>query len=129
VPEEVLEPDGNRIRFRVRSHANPNNATATTQAFAARVRLARDAMFHADFNGRRVAVSAARLREGALSGNLGPIDSPAYRFHPLPRPEEWQWRGEVELDDFAAGDRVYVRMRQMNGQWAWASPIFCRSDR
>jgi len=129
VPEEVLEPDGNRIRFRVRSHANPNNATATTQAFAARVRLTRDAMFHADFNGRRVAVSGARLREGALSGNLGPIDSPAYRFHPLPRPEEWQWRGAVELDDFAAGDRVYVRMRQMNGQWAWASPIFCRSDR
>ena len=71
-------------------------------------------------------VPAQRLFEGALSGNLGPIDSPAYRFHPLPRPSQWQWHGAVDLSSFEDGDSAYVRMKQANDQWAWTSPIFCR---
>jgi len=67
------------------------------------------------------------LLDGALSGNLGPIDSPAYRFHPLPRAADWQWTGEVTLGAVAAGETVYVRLRQKNGQWAWASPFFFTS--
>ena len=124
--EPVLETDGARIRFQVRAHANPNNSTPATQAFAARLRLTPDAAFKADFNGQPFEVSAARLLEGALAGNLGPIDSPAFRFHPLPRPRQWQWAGQMELAALAPGDRVYLRMRQLNGQWVWTSPLFCR---
>jgi hypothetical protein len=127
--EEEIDVEGDRIRFRVRSHANPNNVTPATQAFAARMELSPEAEFLADFNGKRVTVTAERLRQGALSGNLGPIDSPAYRFHPLPAPEQWQWRGCVELDDLTAGDRLYLRLRQSNGQWAWTGPFFCRDDK
>ncbi|HVW57324.1 MAG TPA: hypothetical protein VHC00_16730 [Rhizobiaceae bacterium] len=127
IPEERLELHDDQIHFKVRSYANANNMTPATQAFAARVELTSDAEFHADFNGQKVVVSAARLREGALSGNLGPIDSPAYRFHPLPSAGQWQWRGQVSVDDFSSGDRLYLRLRQANGQWAWTSPFFCRT--
>lgn len=124
-PAERLEAEGRRIRFGIRTKGNPNNVTPATQSFAARVRLAPDASFRAEFNGQGFEVSAARLLQGAFSGNLGPIDSPAFRFHPLPRPHQWQWRGEVDLPGLSSGDRTYVRMRQLNGQWAWASPLFC----
>ena len=69
-----------------------------------------------------------RLFEGAVSGNLGPIDSPAYRFHGLPLPHQWQWHGEVGLGPVTDGENVYVRLRQANGQMAWTSPIFCRRN-
>ena len=68
----------------------------------------------------------ARLCDGALAGNLGPIDSPAYRFHPLPAPSRWQWAGAVPLGPVEDGENIYVRLRQSDGQMAWGSPIFCR---
>lgn len=117
--------DGDRISFSLSSIGNPNNSTPATQAIAARVRLTPDASFGLTLDGQTFEVSAARLFEGALSGNLGPIDSPAFRLHPLPRPHQWQWRGTLPLDRLNKGDWVYARMRQANGQWNWASPIFC----
>jgi hypothetical protein len=121
-----IAADGNRISFRVAASANPNNRTPMMQAIAARVRLDDDTLIRTDFDGQRVEVPAKRLFEGALSGNLGPIDSPAFRFHPLPRPSQWQWRGTIGLPSFEDGDSVYLRMRQSNEQWVWTSPIFCR---
>lgn len=126
VDENTISLDGSRISFAIAAPANPNNMTAATQAFAARVILDPDARFVLDTNGQRFEVAASRLMQGALSGNLGPIDSPAFRFHPLPRPHQWQWAGRIGLEPLAAGDWLYVRMRQANGQWSWASPIFCR---
>ncbi len=124
--DDCIELVDNDIRFAVRSTGNPNNSTAATQSFAARVRLDPDAEILAEFDGQTIAVSASRLMTGALSGNLGPIDSPAYRFHPLPRPGDWQWHGSVGLGELRRGDWVTIRMRQQNGQWAWSSPFFCR---
>ena len=98
---------------------------AATQAIAARIRIGADARFAMMLDGQSFDVSASRLFDGALSGNLGPIDSPAFRLHPLPRPHQWQWRGAIPLQPLASGDWLYVRMRQANGQWNWASPIFC----
>lgn len=114
------------IHFRLRAGANPNNATAATQAIAARIRIRPEARVLARFDGQAVEVSAARLLDGALAGNLGAIDSPAWRFHPLPRPEQWQWQGALAVEPLAPGDWLYARMRQANGQWAWTSPVFCR---
>ena len=114
------------IEFRLSARANPNNVTSATQAIAARIRVRETSVIRATFDGQMVEVPARRLFEGALSGNLGPIDSPAYRFHPLPHPREWQWHGEVALEGLVPGDSVYLRMRQANGQWSWTSPIFCR---
>ena len=117
---------GNVLEFRLLAHANPNNMTPATQAICARVRVQNTSVIRATFDGQTIEVTAARLFEGALSGNLGPIDSPAYRFHPLPYPKDWQWCGDLPLEPLVLGDYVYLRMRQANGQWSWTSPIFCR---
>jgi hypothetical protein len=123
---DALWLDGQALHFDITAAANPNNRTATTQAIALRVRLDPGARVLADLDGKALQIAAERLFEGALAGNLGPIDSPAYRFHPLPRPAEWQWQGELALPPLTAGEHLYLRMRQANDQWAWASPIFCR---
>lgn len=121
-----LQQDGAGVVFAVTAEANPNNSTTATQGLGLRLRLEPGALIRADLGNHQVEVTADRLREGALTGNLGPIDSPAYRFHPLPRPEDWQWAGRVDLGALSAGENVYVRLRQLGGQMAWASPIFCR---
>lgn len=117
----------NRAAFCVTAEANPNNATSATQGIALHCRLSANSVVHADLCGVHLDIPASRLLEGALSGNLGVIDTPAYRFHPLPLPGQWQWQGTVPLGAFKDGENVYLRLRQAGGQMAWASPIFCRS--
>ena len=125
LPRAALQ-DGT-ARFAVTAEANPNNSTTATQGIALHLRLDPGATIRARLDGRDLAIPAARLRDGALAGNLGPIDSPAYLFHPLPATARWQWQGQVPLGPLAHGDSVYVRLRQVDGQMAWASPIYCRS--
>jgi len=79
----------------------------------------------AEINGRRVVLPLERLLRGAHSGNLGDIDSPAYRFHRAPLPWEFDWSLALE-DTGSARDTYYVRVRQKNDQWAWISPVFLR---
>lgn len=119
--------EGGTARFAVTAEANPNNSTTATQGIALRVRLGQGARLRADLCGRQIDIPASRLREGALSGNLGPIDSPAFRFHPLPTAADWQWQGRVALGRVTDGENLYVRLRQTDGQMAWASPLFCRT--
>ncbi len=126
LPEITRDADG--VSFDVTAEANPNNATPATQGFALRMRVRDETMIRAELSGTSIAIPAKRLFEGALAGNLGPIDSPAYRFHALPRPRQWQWQGRVELGRIDDGENIYVRLRQLGGQTAWASPIFCRND-
>jgi len=129
---QASEPDriaANRhtLAFTILARANPNNMTPAMQAVALRVRLSDYAAIRAELDGQHLQIDVPRLQEGALSGNLGGIDSPAFRFHPLPRPHQWQWQGAVPLPGFVTGETVYLRMRQANGQSSWTSPIFCRT--
>ena len=124
--ENAVERQDDAVDFAVRARANPNNATPAMQAIAARVTLGPEAEIVVETDGRTVAVPAERLFRGAVTANLGPIDSPAFRLHPLPRPEDWQWQGRIELGDLAAGDWVALRLRQSNRQWAWSSAFFMR---
>ena len=120
--------EGGAVAFGVTAEANPNNATSATQGVALRLRIGEGAAIKAELSGQRVEIPAKRLFEGAKSGNLGPIDSPAWRFHAMPLPHQWQWHGHVELGPVRDGEILYVRLRQAGGQLAWASPIFCRRD-
>ena len=130
-PSDIKEPElalrDNRIDFSLRAHANPNNSTATTQSLAARVLLEKDAEFQLSICGQDHVVSAERLLSGAVSGNLGLIDTPAFRLHPLPRPEDWQWSGSVDIGRLTPGDWVNIRVKQKNGQFAITSPFHCRA--
>ena len=114
-------------RFRVMAQANPNNSTTATQGIALRLTLGDDAVIRATLCGQDITLPAARLRAGSVSGNLGPIDSPAWLFHPLPDPADWQWQGRLPLGALTAGETIYVRLRQADGQMAWASPLYCRN--
>jgi hypothetical protein len=126
LPKRVLE--GNAVQLSVTADANPNNSTSATQGVALRLRLDDKAVIKAVLSGQNIEIPAARLFEGARSGNLSAIDSPAWRFHALPLPRQWQWHGAVELGSLRAGENLYVRLRQSNGQMAWASPMFCRNE-
>lgn len=118
--------DGHALTFSVTAQANPNNATVSTQGFALSLRLDRTANIRAALSGQRIEIPAERLFRGAKSGNLGPIDSPAWRFHALPLPRQWQWKGAIQLGSLAAGETIYARLRQSDGQMAWTSPLYCR---
>jgi hypothetical protein len=119
-----LSADATSLRFEVTSEANPNNATPAMQGLMLRVRVGADATVRARLSGTDVAIPVARLLEGAVSGNLGPIDSPAFQFHPLVPPRHWRWSGAVPLGELAAGETLYLRLRQQGGQTAWTSPFF-----
>lgn len=125
-PMPSISIAGDKVRFEVTAEANPNNVTPAMQGMALHIRTARKGRIRARLDDQEILVPVKRLAEGALSGNLGPIDSPAYRFHALPRPHEWQWQGSVGLGEFRNGENVYVRLSQTNGQMAWTSPVFCR---
>ena len=123
-----IAEDGGAIAFGVTAEANPNNATPATQGVALRLKIREGAAIKAELSGERVEIPAGRLFEGAKSGNLGPIDSPAWRFHAMPLAHQWQWHGHVQLGPIQDGESLYVRLRQAGGQMAWTSPIFCRRD-
>ena len=124
VPLPRLSWERNGIAFSVMAQANPNNVTPATQGVMAHVRIDPDANIRLDLGDRGFDVPASRLLTGSYSQNLGPIDSPAFTFHQLPRPHRWQWAGRIPLEPLKAGENVYVRLRQSRGdQMAWASPI------
>ncbi|MBL8590783.1 MAG: hypothetical protein JNK46_19780 [Methylobacteriaceae bacterium] len=125
LPSLATTTDG-RVIFAVTAEANPNNVTAATQGLLLRCEAGDDARLRADLNGHRVELRLAELFEAGRSGNLGPIDSPAWRIHAAPRPANWQWRGEIALGAIAAGETIYLRLRQRDGQRAWTSPFFVR---
>jgi hypothetical protein len=81
-----------------------------------------EAGIRARLSGARVDVPVGRLAEGALSGNLGAIDSPAFQLHRLVPRELWLWQGTVELCTLGGRDTLHVRLRQLDGQIAWTLP-------
>ncbi len=119
-----LDIDDGKVRFAVTAEANPNNTTPATQGFMLRATLTPEAVIHASLSGQEVVIPAARLFDGAKSGNLGVIDTPAWRFHQLPAAADWQWQGDIPLGALAAGETIYLRLRQASGQMAWTSPLF-----
>ncbi len=123
-----IDADQQRVAFSVTAEANPNNVTAATQGLLLRLTANETTTIRAKLCGQTIEWRAADLFEGARSGNLGPIDSPAWRFHALPRPAQWQWAGATSLGRLEAGENLYVRLRQRDGQMAWTSPIFVRDS-
>ena len=121
--------DSRTVHFETITYGNPTTSTPGTQGVCLDVRVRPDSVVWAELNGVRTETTVERLLEGGKSGYLRhEIDCPAWLFHRAPREEEFHW--ELELDDFdpdlAAGDFIYLRVRQQNGHWAWGSPVFVR---
>ena len=120
------EPDGPLgIWFRAITRGNPNNSTPATQGVCLDVEMPLQGQIRAVINGRKVDIPLARLLEGARAGRLGKHASPCYRFHRAPRRWEFDWQGEFEdlAEEAGQSDVYYARVRQVNDQWAWSSPV------
>jgi len=120
------EPDGPRgVQFHTTTFGNPNNRTPATQGMCLEVEVPSEAYILAELNERSLEIPVTRLVQGALAGRLGEIDSPAYRFHRLPQWSELDWCDAFEDQQPSVGrdDVYYLRVRQVNRQWGWSSPI------
>jgi len=117
--------DDRHVRFETVTRSNPNNATNASQGLCLEVEMPGDGIIRATLNGKSDTRSLLQLVEGARTGHLGGIDSPAYRFHRAPLPHEFKW--SFDWTDLGKGeDNYYLRVRQTNDQWAWSSPVFLR---
>jgi len=112
------------VEFETVTASNPNNSTNCSQGVCLELNLQRTGMIRLELNEQTFQFTAQQLLEGARTGHLGGIDSPAFRIHRLPAPHEWQWDLEFEDSMENDEDQYYVRVRQLNDQWAWSSPIF-----
>lgn len=119
----VLERQARTIVFQTRTTGNPNNSTPAMQGVCLHVEVPRSAVVQAVFDGKAVRWPIEALVQGARTGQLGNIDSPAWRFHRAPLEHQWHWTG-AWVDDSPSGANYYIRVRQRNDQWAWASPVF-----
>ncbi len=113
------------VAFTTVTRSNPNNATNASQGICLEVEMPKQGNIQAMINGQSVSMPIERLARGARTGHLGGIDSPAYRFHRAPLSHEFIWNLKWE-DVGKTGDTYYARVRQLNDQWAWSSPIFLR---
>jgi hypothetical protein len=113
------------VRIRTTTFGNPNNFTSATQGVCLHVEMPSDASVRCDINGEVIEMPLKNLLEGARSGRLGKITSPCYRLHRAPRLWEYNWKASFEdrPEDSMDGDTYYLRVRQLNDQWAWSSPI------
>lgn len=117
------------VRFRTRTRGNPNTVTDATQSVALEIEGDDTTRIIANINGRTVEHTVEELRTGSRSDYLDGFLSAAYRFDRAVPWSELAWRARFEDRRPAqAKDYYYVRVRQLNDQWAWSSPLWMGSE-
>ncbi|MCB1093423.1 MAG: hypothetical protein KDL87_17930, partial [Verrucomicrobiae bacterium] len=107
------------------TRGNPNNVTNASQGICLEVDMPPETEVYAEWEGGSVSFPLRALIHGARSGLTAGLESPAWRWHRAPLPQEWQFRASLPVE-LAEGDWIDVRVRQTNDQWAWGTPVFCR---
>jgi hypothetical protein len=111
--------------FATRTWGNPTTTTSGTQGIGLTLRGDANTLIQGRINGQDVEVSLSDLIKGPSTGYLGGFLTPAYSFQrAVPRPEYTCNINFCHLTGAQARDWYYVRVRQLNGQWAWSSPIW-----
>lgn len=87
----VLEKRTLSVVFQTRTTGNPNNSTPAMQGICLQVEVPRSAVVQADLDGILVRWPILALIQGARTGQLGNIDSPAWRFHRAPLQDIIAW--------------------------------------
>lgn len=118
--------DERQVRLKTVTRSNPNNSTNCSQGVCLEIKARKSGCVNLVLNRKQFRFPIKQLIEGARTGHLGDIDSPAFRLHRMPLEHEWQW--DLSLEDRPGTDHdvYYVRVRQANDQWAWSSPVFIR---
>lgn len=115
----------NGVGFTTRTWGNPTTTTAGTQGICLTVSGDARTMIRGQINGQDVEVSLPDLIEGPRSAYLGGFLTPAYYFHRAVSQSEYTCHLDfTHRADSQTRDWYYIRVRQVNGQWAWSSPIW-----
>ncbi|MCB1088425.1 MAG: DUF3604 domain-containing protein, partial [Verrucomicrobiae bacterium] len=121
----VVDRGDRFVTFDTVTRGNPNNVTNASQGICLEVDMPPEAEVYAEWEGGSVSFPLRALIHGARSGLTAGLESPAWRWHRAPLPQEWQFRASLPVE-LAEGDWIDVRVRQTNDQWAWGTPVFCR---
>ncbi len=112
-----------RVSFETMTWGNMTNSTPSTQGLALRMEADRDATITANMNERSERYTVRDLLAGSVSGNLGPIDSPAFLVSAIPI-AECSRSVSATIDASRPATWAYARVRLKNGHWAFSSPVF-----
>lgn len=124
-PTAVCAQAGNRVRFTARTQGNPTPLTPGTQGCCLELEGDASTRLVGTINGCRVDVSLDALRQRGEAAHLGGFRSPAYAFSRAAAEEEYVAGFSVtHQGQRGRPDWYYVRVRQVNGQWAWTSPVW-----
>ncbi len=123
-PSSLGKINDNEVWLKTESWGNPSNSTNTSQGICIEVESPEDDYVIAEINGNKIAIPLKRLMQGAVSGRNGHMAAQAYCFHRAPAFNEFAWNVEYEAGAVKTGDCFYVRIKQVNDQWAWSSPVF-----
>jgi hypothetical protein len=111
--------------FSTRTWGNPTTTTSGTQGVGLQLSGDERTLIRGRVNGQKVEVALADLIAGPKSGYLGGFLTPAYCFHRAIPQAEYRCRFAFSHRvDAHTRDWYYVRVRQLNRQWAWSSPIW-----
>jgi len=113
------------VRFATRTWGNPTTTTANTQGMNLEIIGDAGTLIRGRVNGEPVEVALADLIVGPRAGYLGGFLTPAYTFHrAIPQREFVNKIDFTHSVNATTRDWYHVRVRQVNGQWAWSSPIW-----
>lgn len=116
---------GNRVQLRTQTPRNATVRSAATQAITLTLNASENTQIQARINGIDIELPISELLKGARSFYTSGFVSPSFVFHrALPAGECRHSFAITHRGDGSQRDWYYVRVRQRNGQWAWASPIW-----
>lgn len=115
--------DDRHVSLRTMTWGNMTNSTPSTQGLGLRLDTGPDAAVRVALNGHTERHSIADLLAGSRSGNLGPIDSPAFLFSAASG-RECRRTASGTIDASRPASWAYARVRLKNGHWAISSPVF-----
>ncbi|MEK9704201.1 MAG: DUF3604 domain-containing protein [Deltaproteobacteria bacterium] len=115
------------VDFHCGTWGNTTNSTSSTQGLALRITKKSSAKLRVRMNQESLNLPIQALTKGSISGNLGPIDSPAYRIG-LSLPSQYSREVAFQLDskcfEKCEYQWAYARVRLKNGHWGISSPVF-----
>lgn len=116
---------GNRVHLRTQTPRNATVRSAATQAITLTVNASENTKIQARINGQDILQPISELLHGACSFYTSGFVSPSYVFHRAVPANEYRHSFTIaHQGEGRQRDWYYVRVRQRNGQWAWASPIW-----
>ena len=122
----LIEVSDSRVSFDAYTESNPSPTQPITQSIVLDVKMGLSDRIVATVNGKTISHSLAELLEGSRGHFVRGWLTEAISFHrAVP---ESGFMVSFELNDRASKEEDFyrLRVRQIDGQWAWSSPIWVK---